>query len=336
MLRWGDSFELAYIFNVGAPIDQHNLERGEKAFNEVAFWAEKISPCVEDGVLIQTLLNAYRDISGTHPTVPGPEDRTTFVPPETAAGLMPFVMSPTSNSGLYGIVDVGAGTTDVSFFRLADITKQESRVMAFYDARTSVIGSDDIDRGVAHFLLSRMKENSGPVGPLTGNIITACRLAKERIEYQESAQIQVGDKEAVLLHKDLEEASAPTIKTMTAHYIQTNHRAFEKEKRVDKWGSYTLFLLGGGTRMKTVAEALRRARPSEYNRYISCERMTPPREFEAPNDAKANFDLLAVAYGLSYPPVDFPKIFEPSEVEALQIALPLHKKVSHEELYEEP
>jgi molecular chaperone DnaK (HSP70) len=79
-------------------------------------------------------------------------------------------------------VDVGAGTTDVSFFRLADITRQESRVMAFYDAGTSIVGSDDLDRGVAHYVLSRMKENWGPVESLTGNIITACRLAKERIE----------------------------------------------------------------------------------------------------------------------------------------------------------
>jgi hypothetical protein len=54
--------------------------------------------------------------------------------------------------------------------------------MAFYDAGTSIVGSDDIDRGVAHYVLSRMKENWGPVESLTGNIITACRLAKERIE----------------------------------------------------------------------------------------------------------------------------------------------------------
>jgi hypothetical protein len=87
--------------------------------------------------------------------------------------------------------------------------------------------------------------------------------------------------------------------------------------------------------MKAVADALRRARPSEYNRNILFNQMTAPKEFEAAAEAKANFDLFAVAYGLSYPPVDFPKIFNPSEVEPLQITLPLRRKLDHEELYQD-
>ena len=49
--------------------------------------------------------------------------------------------------------------------------------------------------------------------------------------------------------KDVDAIAAPTIRTMISHYIATNHRAYQKEKKVARWNSYTLFLLRGGTRL---------------------------------------------------------------------------------------
>ena len=94
---------------------------------------------------------------------------------------------------------------------------------------------------------------------------------------------------------------------MVSAYVETGRRAFEKEKRVQKWASYTVFLLGGGTRFKPVEDKIRKARPSEYNRDIKSMRVLAPSDLDATPTAKSNFDLLAVAYGLSFPPVDFPR-----------------------------
>lgn len=144
--RWGQSFQFRTLFNVGAPIDQHTQAVGGQIFNKAAFWAEKLANSVWDGRPIKTLIDAYESISKTYPSLPTEEERPTFVQPETAAGLMAFVTSPTASSGLYAIFDVGAGTTDVSFFRLADQERDQPRIMAFYDAETAVVGADEVDR----------------------------------------------------------------------------------------------------------------------------------------------------------------------------------------------
>ena len=71
---------------------------------------------------------------------------------------------------MYGIVDVGAGTTDVSFFRLADLRRDQPRSMAFYEAKTEVAGADGIDRAIAELALQR----------LGGDGLSLCRNCKAR------------------------------------------------------------------------------------------------------------------------------------------------------------
>jgi hypothetical protein len=137
----------------------------------------------------------------------------------------------------------------------------------------------------------------------------------------------------VLSRQEIEEAASDEVKKMVSTYVQTAHRSYRKEPYVNRWATYTLFSLGGGARLPMVEHWLQQTRPSDYNRNIRHRRMAAPVNLEAPANAKANFDLLAVAYGLSFPPVDFPKIFDPSDVEPLRVSLPKHSRPDRDELY---
>ena len=330
--RWGQSFQFRTLFNVGAPIDQHTQAVGGEIFNKAAFWAEKMANSVWDGRPVKTLIEVYESISKTYSCLPTEEERPTFVQPETAAGLMAFVTSPTAFPGLYGIFDVGAGTTDVSFFRLADSERDQPRIMAFYDAETAVVGADEVDRVIAELAICRLASVNASSIPHE-SLLLACKRAKETLGQHSSVTVSLDSTSVVLSRQEIEEAASDEVKKMVSTYVQTAHRSYRKEPYVNRWATYTLFSLGGGARLPMVEHRLQQTRPSDYNRNIRHRRMTAPVNLEAPADAKANFDLLAVAYGLSFPPVDFPKIFEPSDVEPLRVSLPKHSRPDRDELY---
>jgi hypothetical protein len=332
--RWGDKFVLQPLFNVGAPIDQWNARRGAELFKRVAFYGERLSHVVADGIRLADLLAAYKQAKAQHPLIPPEAERLVFVQPETAAGLMSFVTSPRVPAGLYGIVDVGAGTTDVSFFRLADFKPNEPRRMSFYEAKTDVVGAGDLDRDLARLAVSRLPATSGRgVEEKSPEVLGAARLAKETLGATGRCEIRLASLSVKLSRSEVEASFEPIIRQMVQTYIQTNHRAYKKEELVSRWRTFTVLTLGGGTRCLPIYNTFRATYPSPYNERITFARIPVPADLDCEASARDNFDLVAVAYGLSFPPPDFPEILSPASVSPLDFTLPPRKMPDREDLY---
>jgi len=332
--RWGTDFDVRPVFNVGAPIDQWNARGGSELFTRVAFFAEKLSAIASNGIRVAELLDAYNAVRSKFLALPSEEERNVFVQPETAAGLMSFVTSPRTPAGLYGIVDVGAGTTDVSFFRLADFKSDEPRRMSFYEAKTDVIGAGDLDRCLAHFATLRIQETEGmAIDDNSVELLNAARIAKESLGRTGECVVQLNSMAAALSQRDVQACLAPSIQRMVHTYVETNHQAYKKEPLVSRWAAFTVITLGGGTKCQPVYSALRAKVPSPYNHQITFSRISVPRNFDCDSTASDNFDLLAVAYGLSFPPPDFPDILSPGRVAPIDFNLPARRRLDRDELY---
>ena len=332
--RWGDEFVLKPLFNIGAPIDQWNAQRGSEVFTRVAFYGEKLSAAVLDGAPLVDLLTAYKRMKAEYPRIPPEAERVVFVQPETAAGLMSFVTSPRAATGLYGIVDVGAGTTDVSFFRLADFNPDEPRRMSFYDAKTDVVGAGDFDRSLARLAVSRLPSlNRNVVEENSPEMLSAARSAKETLGITAGCEIRFATGTVKLSRAEVEASFTPIITQMVRTYVETNHRAYEKEKLVNRWETFTVMTLGGGTKCLPVYNALRTTYPSTYNKKITFARIPIPTDIDCDSSARDNFELVAVAYGLSFPTPDFPEILSPSAVSPIDFTLPAKNGPDRDELY---
>lgn len=315
--QWPPPWRLKIWINVGAPIDQYQGQLGKEVFSKAAYWAEKLSDDVRDGMSLPLLLEEYGRITASYPILPSEAQRKIFVLPETAAGLMSFVSSPAPPFGLYAIIDVGAGTIDISFFRLASLTKSDLR-MVFYDARTAIIGADNIDRAVVAGALSKARSPEKLTPQEATTLLQEARLAKG-MSNSTPIRLAVGKENVCLQQDDIAQLIRPILDEMLDTYRKSNFAAFRKEGFVERWRSYLLFFLGGGTRIDLLRKDFTTFRPSPHNRQILATPLRTPDDFEATKAAKSDFDLLAIAYGLSYPAVDFPIIYNPSEVEPLHL-----------------
>jgi hypothetical protein len=159
--------QLRLTLNAAAPLD-HLRQFGSAApyFDRMMFYAFKLA---ESGAprrrwRASAAMDALRAVR----QVPLPDEpySPTKVYPETHAAVTGFLLLPESEPGLYGLLDIGAGTTDVSFFWFQ---KNSAETCAWYYATgTTPRGMDDVDRALADVLrvpasqLRRAREARGP------------------------------------------------------------------------------------------------------------------------------------------------------------------------------
>ncbi|HWR34386.1 MAG TPA: hypothetical protein VN622_00775 [Clostridia bacterium] len=331
--QFGPNTRIDSWINMGAPVDHEEDSSLRDEFIRALYIGERIRSSIHQGIGLREFLAIYQ--SAAQETVPPPEERTVFVHPETAVGLMSFIRSPQARDGLYALVDVGAGTTDISFCRITRPVVTDagswnsdiSDVMAFYGASTTTIGSDEIDRTIAALLSEKTKTASSSA------LILKAKQLKETATPSATITCSCAGKQITIQPAELRKQVREPIDTMLSTYKKTNYKAFLKEPIQSRWRSYSIFLLGGGSRFNPVHEAFAKSRPSHVNESIGVERLSCPADLDCAKEVKAQFDIIAIAYGLSFPPLDFPRIFRPREVEPLRFQNQREQRPDRDELY---
>jgi hypothetical protein len=203
-----------------------------------------------------------------------------------------YLLLPQSESGLYGLVDVGAGTTDVAFFWLQK-DAQEMKAW-YYAAGSKRIGMDDVDRAIQDVLLAN-----------NGNL----RAARE----------QLGDGE-LARHSELIQ---PISKRIFLHHADVLGQARMIDQREVAWQSrgqahYRLFLAGGGNATAAIRDRLSRGSPIAPRWDEVPANLTVPVTsgvvFADGNTSSLHAvqengaaRLLLLSYGLAHPRPDIPK-----------------------------
>lgn len=330
----GRDHELHFTYNMGVPIDHLEDSPTKEVFARSLFLAEKLAGRTEQGFPLMEVIDLYDDLNASHPSLPSDEERLTFIHPETIAGIFSYAQSRVAEEGLYAIVDVGAGTTDVSFFRLADLPESERR-LSIYTARTRIIGADNIDRAVFDKFRSHPELRDDVNGIEPGDILQRIRFAKEHLSRDNPISVSLRHAVLRMDFDEFKEVAAPIAQYICRHYRRTGSEAYKKEKSLERWRKYSFFLLGGGSRLEVLSSILRTP-PAQIEEVVF-------REIPIPEDIgigtrqealpSGDCRLLAVAYGLSFHTAEIPKILSPSEVEPVVIYLPLKDIPGRDELY---
>jgi hypothetical protein len=321
--RFGNTYDINITFNMCIPIDYLQYGYVKEAFNRSLFFANYLSGSIKDGSDLAELKKAFKELDDNFQNIPGPEDRSTFVQPETIVAIFSYVMSPLADDGLYAIADVGAGTTDIAFFRLS---KFFDNTLAIYNAQTHIVGANDVDSVLFKFLEEKGAIPESTPTNVKSELIQSLRIHKQRISDKSSERIRIGEGEFQLSREDFNHVATPIARKVFSRYQGTWRGAYKKEQKQSRWETYTLFRIGGGSKIPVIGKKLSEKPWDGIGRII-------PKDLQFPTDLvyedvshqskEDSFGLMAIAYGLSYHPAMYPKIIMPGGVPEMTPELPI-------------
>lgn len=207
-----------------------------------------------------------------------------------AAMWWPF-QSPAIPVGPYAKIDIGAGTTHASLYRIYSSSQGVKGGIAFFGASSVAVGMDALDRAIA------THKNLG------GNCL-ALRGMEDNILRGDPAVVRaVGN-----VTEDI--------------YLAYRQAWIESYRKMDKfiterkaWDQHMIFAIGGGSLVSTVMEVTRR-HPGLGTR-LEFAALDPPEDLLQMDKTKVPVNelaFLAVAYGLSNIGLSIPEVSTPDQV----------------------
>jgi hypothetical protein len=276
-------------FTLGVPASDLEKDRLKSLFLRIAVRSWSLfkdgAPDLRKGIS----LAAAKELMAAHPSDHPAVDSTNYrewIRTEAEAALLSPFNSPDIGRGLYGAVDVGAGTTSAVFFNIAQAFHNSAWVknqLEFFGTSCSPPGADKIDKTLAASL--------GINDPST-----------------------VRGRENDLLSSPNGAAIRPVLDQMFDTYRQAFDRAYRKMQSQREWEGYGLFLLGGGTIINVVGERLQNPAWVNLHKRLTVRKIRCPRDLELGAIAADDVRFLLVAYGLSFAWTDVPPCFLPSSV----------------------
>ncbi len=321
--RFGNTYDLNVTFNMCVPIDYLQHGGVKETFNRSLFFANHLSGSIENGSDLVELREAFKKLDDNFPSIPGPESRSTFVQPETIVAIFSYVMSPFADDGLYAIADVGAGTTDIAFFRLS---KFFANTLAIYNGQTHIVGANDVDSALFKFLEEKGVIPESTTANMKSELIQSLRIHKQRISSKNAEEIRIGEGGFQLSEENFKNVATPIAHKIFSKYQETWQGAFRKEQKQSRWQTYTLFRIGGGSKISVIGKQLSEKPWDGIEKII-------PKHLQFPIDLiyegighqslEDSFGLMAIAYGLSYHPAMYPEIKLPKEIKESKPKLPI-------------
>lgn len=314
--RIEDSFRQArdadFTWNMSAPLDQYEFAALRVGFERLAYHGSLVASDVNSGMSLHDAIDLVRDKA--RQPMPSRDDLPVNVVPEAIAAVHAYCQSPIAAHGLYSLIDVGAGTTTVSFFRYHAAS---SKTITCYSSCTDAVGADDFDRAIFAALVRNYPELDVMTPAERASVLHDIRAAKESV----ASGLRLGGRYR-LSRAEVLAAIQPLASRIFEVYVAAFRRAYAKERFSSRWKSLTNMLVGGGSLMPGIAEAFGRA-PHDM---VECRRTQGlnlpdgvridggPGQI-SPEDAP----LLTVAFGLSYPSVDIPDYWETNEVDPIGV-----------------
>jgi len=289
--------DLVLIWNVGCPMDHLDVGDLRSEWEKMTGAAIELRRRVPSKADMSLLADATRLVNAF--VVAAPSERSYFVQPEGLAAVKAFLESPHAESKTYAIVDVGAGTTEVSFFFNGKAMAEPGQPFrpCYLADSTDAVGGVKIDQELAQAWCCRVEE------------------AKRRKE------------------KELESSSipmVPSIQDICLQYQRTCGEIVKENKLTSPHDKrFDLFVIGGGGRLRPLQSALQyQQMPGGFVREC-LQQLKPPRSLKHGAQLQAHYDFLAIACGLAssldwdyYPPKDVhpmpaPRMMPKPDVEEL-------------------
>jgi len=311
--RYNPRFQIDFYYNICFPLNF--LDQSKSFFEWTINYAREIKNYIEQGMRLKKAYDVLEQTYGQSPNLPGKESKKVFLIEETRAAMHSIVKSGYLESGLYSVVDVGASTSDLSFFRYSDMDTTENP-LSFYANHSCLLGGNDFDIAIYKHICSA-DMNGKPNSELMYDI----RAAKEQLQNQERFNIPQ-------LNIDWDVRKLLTICRDVLNALHSQYSkilredAFEKEPILHTWNCLKILLIGGGSQWPFLKGLLGKSpfldRRDDWQ--PTFPEITIPDNLnlaDQPMQAyefKKNFIYFYVAHGLSYFYLDIIKSVYPENV----------------------
>lgn len=252
-------------FTIAVPIDHVQNSTVLGLYHQVENTSQQLLS--DDGTLrvsVEDLVSVAADEFPRAGRDERPDGRL-YTLPEAVAQIASYLTSLEATAGVHGVVDIGAGTTDVSVFRL-DRPERHVQECYWYSALAIPRASTFVHRAVAEML-----------PPETGSRLTEMDLVRECAARQDRAV-----------------EALERIRTMTKRAWASAYGHLKKET---VWRGCPLFLCGGGALLPGADAVFRQCWVRQWPPHEL-------RDLPTPSDYRGDgvpFRRMAVAYGLAIP-----------------------------------
>jgi hypothetical protein len=226
-----------------------------------------------------------------------------------AAMWWPF-QSPAISAGPYAKVDIGAGTTHASLYRIFGDPRTPKRGMAFFGAVTVAIGMDAIDRAIA--------ESEG----LGGDCLALRGLEQSILQTNGKAR----------------GATIPVREQIYAAYgkawIETYHKIEKYAAELAAWADHKVFVIGGGSVLPLLVETVR-VHPGRKQK-LQLAILELPADLirsDGKKISRAELPFVTVAYGLSNIGLSIPEALTPDQVPTMPDRDERRNRLDREDIY---
>ncbi len=330
-----DQFELKFFYNISFPLEF--LSAQKKFFSGIAYYAEKLKDEVEQGISINEVIQILKEVKNKSTPHIKNEARRVHVIEETRAAMHSFINSGYLPEGLYAIVDIGASTTDISFFRYAGSNRPDP-FFAFYADQSHLLGGDDFDRTIMNRVRNVCK-NTRDIS--SAELLYKIRQAKHSIINNE-AKFILPQFDIFWSFDEIEQICNVLLNTLHQKFSKTlREKAIEKEKVLKRWNNLNIILIGGGSEWQNLSNTFLRSpffgnqakwKPTFPTPTIPDNLNTDEARIN-PYELRKNFQYFYVAHGLSYFYQDITEIYPPKEVPEFEPPQIIEERPDRDELY---
>ncbi len=311
--------DLAFGMTLGVPMSFYTDRALRKAFLRIARAAWRLwRSNVLNGDVI-SIAEAQRYLAETFAAIdsaPIADDEVRdWIRSEAEAAMWWAFQSPSVPAGPYAKVDVGAGTTNSSVFRIVDQYSRGRWVkekLAFFGAYSTPVGMDAVDEGLSTW-------KGMPV--------------ENRLDLR-------GSEDDLLQNPAARASCDNAINGIRRAFSNAWMHGFDTYRNsrheVQRWREAAqVFVIGGGSLVKAIREAVNE---HPQRRYSSL----PVREMECPADLdlpgfgavpQEALPFLSVAYGLSNLGLAIPEVRTPDEIEPLPNLEDRRVQLDHADIY---
>ena len=274
------NINLNMSFNICMPIDHYQNNPLRDVFINIFSWAEAIEhKWCSDGSSFDVLKASY-ETEKMEKLVP--DGQKVHAVPESVAGIASYLVSLRKREGLHAIIDLGAGTSDISICNI-HINSDETKPY-WYSAKNIPRGTINIERIIADYLSECSQ--------------CTCQTVSDFIYHlreKDLANLSSSDRNLKgLIYNELRSI------TESDDYIKTWGSAYRKLKKQTKWMEVEVFLSGGGALLPYVHEVFSVPWWNQLRTTYHTSILPTPDNYD-PGEGNAPFDRMAVAYGLSIP-----------------------------------
>jgi hypothetical protein len=311
--------EIALGMTLGVPMSFFTDQVLRETFLEIAKTAWTLfrgaGLLQEPTLSLSKAKSLLREAYSSAANVQVPTDRLRdWIRSEAEAAIWWAFQSPAVSAGTFVKVDVGAGTTNASLFRIVETDSNGRRVksqLAFYGADSSPVGMDALDEALSRWKASdpaQCLQFRGTEDELLMNqgAVQICREVLDEI-----------GRASRMPWRELLEKRRPYVGIVDP-----------------QWRRCRAFLIGGGSLVRRLREELP-FYPFDPGLRLNVQNLEVPpdlRTMELNPIGREQLPFVLVAYGLSVLGLAIPEVDTPDQVEALP-PMRVRKLPDHEELY---